>query len=373
MPIILEDLLNGERYIKDVFKEKKISGDGKYTKLASQWMEQRFSIKKNLFTTSGTHALEMAAILTNIHPGDEVIMPSFTFVSTANAFVLRGAKIKFVDIRPDTLNIDENLLEAAITYKTKLICPVHYAGIGCEMDTIMEIARKHKLYVVEDAAQGMMSSYKGQALGTIGDMGCYSFHETKNYSMGEGGAIAIQNAEFLEKAEIIREKGTNRSQFFRGMVDKYSWCDIGSSYLPSEINVAFLYAQLEMADAINQKRIALWERYYKGLNHLKEKGLLDLPNVPDGCTQNGHIFYIRVKDIEERTKLMFYLKQQGINTVFHFVPLHSSPAGRIYGEFVGNDKYTTIESERLIRLPIYYRLKEKDVDYVIEKISSYFS
>lgn len=371
LPITLNDLPNGESYLKDVFKGK-TSGDGKYTKLASKWMQDRFLIKKNLFTTSGTHALEMAAILADIQPGDEVIMPSYTFVSTANAFVLRGANIKFVDIRPDTMNIDEKLIEQAITGCTKVICPVHYAGVSCEMDTILNIAQKYNLLVVEDSAQGMMSRYKGVALGTIGDLGCFSFHETKNYSMGEGGALAINSKRFIERAEIIREKGTNREQFFRGFIDKYSWCDIGSSYLPSEINIAYLYAQLEIAEEINNKRKKIWDFYYQELMPLKKKGIIDLPCVPTECVHNGHIFYIKAKDMKERTNLIKYLNENAVDVVFHYIPLHTSIAGIKFGEFIGEDIYTTKESERLLRLPMHYKLTFEDISFVVQSIKKYY-
>lgn len=314
----------------------------------------------------------MAAILTNIQPGDEVIAPSYTFVSTVNAFVLRGAKIVFVDIRPDTMNIDENLIEDAITEKTKVIVPVHYAGVSCNMEKIMDIARKHDLYVVEDAAQGVMSTYKGKALGTIGHFGCYSFHETKNYSMGEGGAILIQSKEDMERAEIIREKGTNRSKFFRGQVDKYTWVDLGSSYLPSELNAAYLYAQLEEADKINVNRLSSWNLYYEGLSSLKEKGLIELPYIPEECEHNAHMFYIKCRNLNERSVLIKYLKELGISTAFHYIPLHSSDAGIKFSRFHGEDKYTTVESERLLRLPMYYGIGQENVEYVVEKINDFY-
>lgn len=361
-----------DEYIRDAMKSRKISGDGKYTKLCSQWLEERTGTKKALLTTSCTHATEMAALLLNIKEGDEVIMPSFTFVSTADAFVLRGAKAVFVDIRPDTMNIDETLIEAAITEKTKAIVPVHYAGVSCEMDAIMDIAHRHGLKVVEDAAQGIMSTYKGRALGTIGDFGCYSFHETKNLSMGEGGALLIKNPEYIERAEIIREKGTNRSKFFRGEIDKYTWVAPGSSYLPSELNAAYLYAQMEKAQEITADRMRSWNMYYELLKPLEEEGKIDFPYVPDGCTHNAHMFYIKVKDIDERTNLIKYLKENGIGTVFHYVPLHSAPAGKKYGRFCGKDVYTTKESERLVRLPMHFRLSEENVNYVAEYITKFF-
>lgn len=353
-----------EKYVVETLKSSKIAGDGKYTRLCTKWMETRFQACKILLTTSCTAALEMCAILLDIKPGDEVIVPSYTFVTTANAFVLRGAKIVFVDIRPDTLNIDETKIEAAITDKTKAIVVVHYAGVSCEMEQIMQLAAKYHLPVVEDAAQGVMASYKGKALGTIGTFGCYSFHETKNYTMGEGGALVINDEQYIERAEILREKGTNRSRFFRGMVDKYSWVDIGSSYLPSEINASILYAQLERADEINQDRLHSWSRYYAGLKELT----LDLPKIPDGCVHNAHMFYIKVKNLKERQKMLAYLKEHGIGAVFHYVPLHSSEAGLRFGQFFGEDKYTTMESERLIRLPMWYGLKGEEIQMVIGAI-----
>ncbi|NKF05599.1 dTDP-4-amino-4,6-dideoxygalactose transaminase [Clostridium gasigenes] len=362
-----------EEYIMKAIKENRvICGDGPFTKKCNEWFENKFKTNKALLTTSCTHALEMASLLCNICEGDEVIAPSYTFVSTVNAFVLRGAKIVFVDIRPDTMNIDENLIEDAITEKTKVIIPVHYAGISCEMDKIMEIAKKNNLYVVEDAAQGVMSFYKGVALGTIGDFGCYSFHETKNYSMGEGGAILIKNKDYIERAEIIREKGTNRSKFFRGQVDKYSWVDIGSSYLPSELNAAYLYAQLEEANSINEDRLKSWNIYYEGLEDLNDKQIIQRPYIPKECTSNGHMFYIKVKDLEERTKLINYLKNNGILSVFHYIPLHSSKAGKKFGRFNGVDVYTTKESERLVRLPLYYGLDKNSINYIVYKINKYF-
>ena len=359
-------------YMKEAINSHKICGDGKFTKLCNSWMEERFSAKKVLLTTSGSTALDMAAILCDIKPGDEVILPSFTFSSTANSFVLAGAKLVFVDIRPDTMNIDEKKIEAAITDKTRVIVPVHYAGVACEMDTILNIARRHNLLVVEDAAQGVMSSYKGRPLGTIGDFGCYSFHETKNYSMGEGGAIVINNPEFIEKAEILREKGTNRAMFFRGQVDKYTWVDFGDSYLPSELNAAYLWPQLENADEINENRLATWGKYYNAFKPLKEKGLVEIPVIPDGCKHNAHMFYLKLKDIEERTKFIKFMKENDINCVFHYVPLHSAPAGLKFGRFNGTDEYTTKESERLVRLPLYYRLSEDDLETVIEKAIVFF-
>jgi dTDP-4-amino-4,6-dideoxygalactose transaminase len=362
-----------QQYIKEAIeKNKKLSGDGAFTKKCNTWFEENFKTPKALLTTSCTHALEMAAILIDIKPSDEVIAPSYTFVSTVNAFVLRGAKIVFVDVRPDTMNIDENLIEGAITEKTKAIIPVHYAGVSCEMDKIMEIAKKHNLYVVEDAAQGAMSTYKGQALGTIGDFGCYSFHETKNYTMGEGGAILIQNKEFIERAEIIREKGTDRSKFFRGQVDKYSWVDLGSSYLPSELNAAYLFAQLEDADRINNDRMNTWDLYYSGLKSLQSDGFIALPVIPKACVHNAHMLYLKCKNLEERTSLIHFLKDNGVLSVFHYIPLHSSEAGVRYGRFHGEDRYTTNESERLLRLPMYYGLEESKTEYIIGKIIKFY-
>ncbi len=373
IPFNVPPCVGGEiEYIQDAIKERKISGDGKYTKKCNEWLEHQTKAKRVLLTTSCTHATEMAAILTNIQPGDEVIMPSYTFVSTADAFVLKGAKAVFVDIRPDTMNIDENLIERAITKKTKAIVPVHYAGVSCEMDTIMDIARRHNLTVIEDAAQGVMSEYKGLALGTIGDYGCYSFHETKNYSMGEGGAIIIKNEDMIVQAEIIREKGTNRSKFFRGEIDKYTWVDAGSSYLPSELNAAYLYAQLEKADKIYADRMRSWNKYYRELKGLAEDGRIKLPVVPKECKHNAHMFYIKTKDFNERTSLIAFLKEKGVCAVFHYVPLHSSPAGRKYGRFSGEDIYTTNESNRLIRLPLYYGMTEEELIRVINGVKDFY-
>lgn len=360
-------------YIQDAIDTHKICGDGAYTKKCSEWLEHRTGSAKALLTTSCTHALEMAAMLAGIKAGDEVIMPSYTFVSTADAFVLRGAKIVFVDIRPDTMNIDEALIEPAITERTRAIAPVHYAGVGCEMDTIMKIAQKYKLAVVEDAAQGMMCTYKGKELGAIGDYGCYSFHETKNYSMGEGGALLLKSPDKILDAEIIREKGTNRSQFFRGEVDKYSWREAGSSYLPSDLNAAYLWAQLEKAREINESRLRLWQRYYACLLPLEQSEKLTLPRVPRECVHNGHMFYIKLRDIEERTAMIEYLKAQGINAVFHYIPLHSSAAGRKYGRFHGEDRYTTRESERLLRLPMYFGLKEEEVEWICRTVAGFWT
>lgn len=361
-----------KEYISQAIDSGKICGDGKFTHDCNKWIEEKTGVTKALLTTSCSSALDMAAILAEVKSGDEVILPSFTFVSTANAFVLRGAIPVFVDIRPDTQNIDESLIEAAITDRTKAIAPVHYAGVSCEMDRIMEIAYKHNLIVVEDAAQGVMSTYKGKALGSIGNYGCYSFHETKNYSMGEGGALLIRDKADVEKAEILREKGTDRSRFLRGQVDKYTWVDKGSSYLPSEINAAHLFAQLEKADEINNARRNCWYGYYNRLENLKKNEKIELPVVPEGCTHNAHMFYIKAADLEERSELSTYLKEKGIGSAFHYVPLHSSPAGRKFGRFNGEDKYTTETYERLLRLPMYYGLKEEQVDYICNKITEFY-
>ena len=361
-----------EEYVMQAIKSHKISGDGEFTKKCSRWIEQKTGTERALLTTSCTHATEMAALLADIQPGDEVIMPSYTFVSTADAFVLRGAKIVFVDIRPDTMNIDETKIEAAITKRTKAIVPVHYAGVACEMDTIMDIARRQNLFVIEDAAQGVMSTYKGKALGTIGDYGCYSFHETKNYSMGEGGALLIKNADMIENAEILREKGTNRSKFFRGQIDKYTWVNFGSSYLPSELNAAYLWAELEIADKINEDRQRTWSLYYNGIKDLSEQERISIPVVPAECIHNAHMFYIKVKDLEERTRFISYMKEREIDCVFHYVPLHSAPAGRKFGRFNGEDKYTTKESERLVRLPMYYGMRKEDAGRVIDTIRKFY-
>lgn len=350
----------------------KICGDGPFTKQCKSWVEEKTGTAGCLMTTSGTSALEMAAHLSHIQPGEEVIMPSYTFCSTADAFVLKGAVPVFVDIRPDTMNLDETLLEDAITDKTRAIAAVHYAGVSCEMDTILEIAKRHHLTVVEDAAQGVMSSYKGKALGTLGDFGCYSFHETKNYSMGEGGAILIRDPEKISEAEILREKGTNRSQFFRGQIDKYTWVDYGSSFLPSELNAAYLMAQLDQADEINNARLARWEQYYRLLSPLAAEGRIELPVIPEGCVHNAHMFYIKTGDLEERQALIQALREQGILAVFHYIPLHSSPAGKKFGRFHGEDRYTTRESERLLRLPMYYSLTEENVNDVVSVIEEFY-
>ena len=359
-------------YIRQAVENQKICGDGPYTKKCSEWIEQKTGTAKCLLTTSCTHATELAALLADVKEGDEVIMPSYTFVSTADAFVLRGAKPVFVDIRPDTMNIDETLIEDAITPRTKAIVPVHYAGVACEMDTIMDIAKRHHLLVIEDAAQGIMSTYKGQALGAIGDFGCFSFHETKNYSMGEGGALLIKDPKYVEEAEIIREKGTNRSKFYRGQIDKYTWVNYGSSYLPSDMNAAYLWAQLELADEINEKRLSLWNHYRELLTPLKEQGYIELPTVPEGCVHNAHMFYIKAKDLEERTRLIDFLKKNEIWSVFHYIPLHTAPAGMKFGEFHGEDRYTTKESERLCRLPMYYSLELDQVEYIVSKVKEFY-
>lgn len=359
-------------YLEEAIRSKKICGDGAFTKRCSRWLEEQTGSERVLLTTSCTHATELAAILTDIKPGDEVIMPSYTFVSTADAFVLRGAKAVFVDIRPDTMNIDETLIEDAITEKTRAIVPVHYAGVSCEMDTICDIAKRHNLYVIEDAAQGVMATYKSRPLGTIGYYGCYSFHETKNLSMGEGGALLIKDKANILRAEIVREKGTNRSQFFRGEIDKYTWMDAGSSYLPSELNAAYLWAQLEDAQKIYDDRMRSWNLYYEQLKPLADEGRIELPVIPEGCVHNAHMFYIKTRDLKERTDLIFYLKGKQINSVFHYIPLHSSPAGKRLGVFHGEDKYTTRESERLLRLPMYYGLGKENIECVTESIKNFY-
>ena len=359
-------------YIAQAVEKQKICGDGEFTKKCNAWIEEKTKTGKCLLTTSCTHATELAALLAQVGPGDEIIMPAYTFVSTADAFVLRGAIPVFVDIRPDTMNIDETLIEAAVTEKTKAIVPVHYAGVACEMDTIMDIAKRHNLFVIEDAAQGIMSTYKGKALGTIGDFGAFSFHETKNYSMGEGGALLIRDEKYVEEAEILREKGTNRSKFFRGQIDKYTWVNYGSSYLPSDMNAAYLWAQLEMADEINEHRLSLWNQYYEELSPLQEKGILDLPHIPEGCVHNAHMFYIKAKNLEERTALLKFLKENGILAVFHYIPLHTAPAGLKYGRFHGEDVYTTKESERLCRLPMFYKLTSEEVSYITGKVKEFY-
>lgn len=359
-------------YIKQAVDNQKICGDGEFTQKCNAWVEEKTKTAKCLLTTSCTHATELAALLAKVKEGDEIIMPAYTFVSTADAFVLRGAVPVFVDIRPDTMNIDENLIEDAITDRTKAIVPVHYAGVACEMDKIMEIAKRYNIVVIEDAAQGIMSTYKGQPLGAIGDFGCFSFHETKNYSMGEGGALLIKHEGDIEEAEIIREKGTNRSKFFRGQIDKYTWVNYGSSYLPSDMNAAYLYAQLEMADTINEARLSCWNRYREGLEPLAATGRIDIPVVPEGCVHNAHMFYIKAKDLEERSRLISFLHDNGIWAVFHYIPLHTAPAGQKYGRFHGEDRYTTRESERLCRLPLYYGLTIEQVDYIVSKVKEFY-
>lgn len=364
---------NEKKYVLESMKSSKISGDGEFTKRCHKWFEDRLNCKKVLLTPSCTHALEMAALLLEIQEDDEVIMPSYTFVSTADAFVLRGAKIVFVDIRPDTMNIDEAKIEEAITLKTKVIVPVHYAGVACEMDTIMNLAKKYNLFVVEDAAQGMMSTYKGKALGTIGHLGAFSFHETKNYtSAGEGGLLLVNDDRFIQRAEIIREKGTNRSLFFRGMVDKYSWVDLGSSYLMNDMSAAYLWGNLEKADDINQNKLNTWQKYFDGLKELEDKGFIELPTIPNDCVHNAHMFYIKVKDLDERTRLLEHLKQNDILAVFHYVPLHSAPAGLKFGHFYGVDNFTTKESERLIRLPMFYNINIEILERIIKKIYEFY-
>lgn len=360
-------------YVKQAIENHKICGDGPFTKKCNAWLEERFHAQKVLLTTSGTTALDMAMLLCDLKPGDEVILPSYTFSSTATSAVLAGARLVFVDIRPDTMNIDETKIEAAITDRTKVIIAMHYAGVACEMDTIMDIAHRHGLKVVEDAAQGVMSTYKGRALGTIGDFGCYSFHETKNYSMGEGGALVINDPAYNERAEILREKGTNRAKFFRGQVDKYTWVDFGDSYLPSELNAAYLWGQLEQADTINNDRLASWNAYNEAFQPLAAAGIVGIPTIPKDCVHNAHMYYLKCKDLQERTALIAYLKQNGVYAVFHYVPLHSAPAGYKYGRFYGDDICTTKESERLVRLPLYYHLKKEDQRIVIDGVKQFYA
>ena len=359
-------------YMQQAIAAHKICGDGQFTKRCNAWMEERFHAQKVLLTTSCTTALDMAALLCDLQPGDEVILPSYTFSSTATAFAMQKAKLVFVDIRPDTMNIDETKIEAAITDKTKVIVVMHYAGVACEMDSIMDIARRHNLKVVEDAAQGVMSTYKGRALGTIGDFGCYSFHETKNYSMGEGGALVINNPDYIERAEILREKGTDRSKFLRGQVDKYTWVDIGDSYLPSDLNAAYLWAQLEKAEEINNDRLAAWRRYYEALKPLADAGKIEVPTIPDECVHNAHMFYIKLSNIEERTRFIQHMRDSGVLCVFHYIPLHSAPAGFKFVRFHGEDVYTTRESERLVRLPMYYGMSEEDSFKVLRHVVDFF-
>ncbi|MBR2683319.1 MAG: dTDP-4-amino-4,6-dideoxygalactose transaminase [Atopobiaceae bacterium] len=360
-------------YVRQAAENHKICGDGPFTFRCQEWMEQRFDVKKVLLTTSGTTALEMAAILCDLKPGDEVILPSFTFSSTATAFQMVGATLVFVDVRPDTMNIDEKVIEAAITDRTRVIVPVHYAGVGCEMDTIMNIARKYNLFVVEDAAQGIMSTYKGRPLGTIGTFGCYSFHETKNYSMGEGGAVVINDPAFIERAEIIREKGTNRQRFFRGQVDKYTWVDRGSSYLPSDLNAAYLLAQLEVADQINEDRLTTWRFYNDAFQDLAAAGKVELPTIPEGCVHNAHMYYLKCADLAERTSFINHLRAHNVGAVFHYIPLHSAPAGRMFGRFAGEDIYTTKDSDRLVRLPMYYGITQEDRQTVVDAVRRFYA
>lgn len=360
------------KYMQETVERRKLSGDGKYTILCNEWIERNMGCKKAMLTTSCTHATEMVALLCEIGPGDEVIMPSYTFVSTADAFVLRGATAVFVDVEPKTMNLNADLIEDAITDKTKAIVAVHYAGVSCDMDKIMAIAHKHNLMVIEDAAQAITSTYKGKKLGTIGDFGCFSFHETKNLSMGEGGALLIRNEKYVEAAEIIREKGTNRSKFFRGEIDKYTWVEAGSSYLPSELNAAYLWAQMENCDKIMNDRMASWNRYLDHFMDLAQEGLVELPYIPEDCTHNAHMFYLKTKDIAQRTAFIEYMKKQEISTVFHYVPLHSAPAGKKYGRFHGEDIYTTRESERLVRLPLYYGMQEEVLERIIREVHRFY-
>ena len=356
-------------FIKKAVENNKISGDGEFTKKCNAWLENKFSAQKVLLTTSGTSALDMAALLCKFQRGDEVILPSYTFSSTATSILVGGGTPVFVDIRPDTMNIDENKIEAAITEKTRAIFVVHYAGVACEMDKILEIAQRHNLKIIEDAAQGVMSTYKGKALGTIGDFGCYSFHETKNYSMGEGGALVVNDSAYNERAEILREKGTNRSKFFRGQIDKYTWVDVGDSYLPSELNAAYLWAQLQKADEINENRLATWQKYYDAFKDLP----CELPEIPADCKHNGHMFYLKLKDLDERTKFIDHMKNSGVGCVFHYVPLHSAPAGKKYCRFHGEDIFTTKESERLARLPMYYGISDENINAVISAVKKFFA
>ncbi|MBR7024430.1 MAG: dTDP-4-amino-4,6-dideoxygalactose transaminase [Selenomonadaceae bacterium] len=360
------------KFIEQAVKAHKISGDGTFTKKCNSWLENKFRAQKILLTTSGTSALDMAMLLCKFQPGDEVILPSYTFSSTATSIIVGGGVPVFVDIRPDTMNIDERKIEAAITERTRAVVVVHYAGVSCEMDFITDIARRYNLKIIEDAAQGVMSTYKGKALGTIGDFGCYSFHETKNFSMGEGGALVINDSAYNERAEILREKGTNRSKFFRGQIDKYTWVDVGDSYLPSELNAAYLWAQLQKADEITADRLASWQKYFDALKPLAQEKLIDLPTVPAECQHNGHMFYIKLKNLDERTKFISYMREKGIGCVFHYVPLHSAPAGKKYCRFHGEDVFTTRESERLVRLPMYYGLTAEDLEHVTEFVKKFF-
>lgn len=374
VPFNVPPLIGDEyEYVKSAIDSHKICGDGQFTKKCHAWLESRFHAQKVLLTTSGTTALDMALLLCELEPGDEVILPSFTFSSTATAPVMVGAKLVFVDIRPDTMNIDENMIEAAITERTKVIAVVHYAGVSCNMERIMEIARKHDLLVVEDAAQGVMSEYRGKSLGTIGDFGCYSFHETKNFSMGEGGALVINRPEFNERAEILREKGTNRARFFRGQVDKYTWVDRGDSFLPSELNAAYLWGQLLRADEITEDRMKTWNAYHTAFQELEKRGRIALPTIPDDCKHNAHMYYLKCRDLEDRTAYIAYMKKHDVSCSFHYVPLHSAPAGLAFGRFAGVDRYTTAESDKLVRLPMFYGLTEADRNTVIELTLSYFA
>ena len=361
------------KYIEDAIESEKICGDGKYTKLCQEILEKKFNSKKIFLTTSGTSALEMACMLVGIEPGDEVIMPSFTFSSTATCVVLFGGIPVFVDIRKDTMNIDETKIEAAITEKTKAIMVVHYAGVGCNMEAVMDIARRHNLKVIEDAAQVVNAKYHGQYLGTFGDVGCYSFHETKNYSMGECGAVSINNEDMIIRGAIVREKGTDRINFINGQVDKYTWVDKGSSYLPSDMLAAYLYPQLLIMDEMNQNRIDSFNLYYENLKELEDEGIIDLPVIPDGCDHNAHMFYIKVKDLKEREALQVFLRERGIGSAFHYIPLHSCKAGLKYGRFVGEDINTTKESDRLLRLPMYYKLTKEDVLTVCNAVKEFYN
>lgn len=366
-------LTNNEiTYIQQAINSEKISGDGLFGRRCQKLLEKQLLANKVLLTSSGTAALEMAAILANIKQGDEVIMPSFTFVSTANAFVAKGASCVFVDIRPDTQNINEQLIEQAISEKTVAIVPVHYAGISCEMNAIIKLAEKYDLLVIEDAAHGLYAKYNDQSLGTIGDIACFSFHETKNYNCGEGGAIVINNKKLIERAEIIREKGTDRSKFFRGEVDKYSWQDIGSSYLMSELQAAFLFANLEQAKTIKNHRSSIWSLYFDSLLDLEQKSLINLPGVPQPCKHNGHIFYLKTQSEKIRDQLISYLKQHHIQAVFHYLPLHNTKMGERHGKFIGKDKHTLETSQRIIRLPLYSSMTKEETSYVIEIIMQFF-
>ena len=360
------------RYMAEAVASRKICGDGEFTRRCSAWLENRFQARRVLLTTSGTTALDMAALLSCLEPGDEVILPSYTFSSTATAFVLAGARLVFVDIRPDTMNIDERKIEDAVTDRTRVIVPVHYAGVACEMDTILAIAQKHGLKVAEDAAQGVMSTYHGRALGTIGDFGCFSFHETKNYSMGEGGALLLRDETYIERAEILREKGTNRARFFRGQVDKYTWVDLGDSFLPSELNAAYLWAQLEEAEEMLARRMAAWNRYDAALRPLAEEGLMEVPVIPEGCEHNAHMYYLKCRDLAQRTDFISFMKGRGVQCVFHYIPLHSAPAGLRFGRFHGEDEYTTRESERLVRLPLFDAITPAQQEEVINGVKAFF-